>query len=86
MNGRTDALKAGRMARGEMKHVPPDLETGPRDFIQQGVEELIGFLNYLELAMFQGELSFCRWASIDKNARFLIWRLEGKDGTNIFDY
>ncbi len=39
------------------KHGPLDLETDPRDFIEEGIEELVDFLNYIELAMLQGKLS-----------------------------
>jgi hypothetical protein len=79
MNDRIDALKAQRMIQGERKHGPLNLKTDRRDFIQEGIEELIDFLNYLEMAMFQGRLSFCKWAMIDRDVRFLVWRLEGKE-------
>jgi len=77
-NDRIDEEKRLRMVKGEVKHGPLNLETDPRDFIQEGIEELIDFLNYLEMAMFQGKLPFCRWASIDKDVRFIIWRLKGE--------
>jgi hypothetical protein len=75
VNDRIDALKAERMLRGERKHGPLNLETDPRDFIQEAIEELIDFLNYLEMAMLQGKLPFCKWVLIDKDVRFTIWRL-----------
>ena len=75
MNDRIDALKAERMAQGEKKHGPLNLEMDPRNFIEEGIEELVDFLNYAEMAMLQGKLSFCKWASLDKDCRFLIWRL-----------
>lgn len=78
VNDWIDDLKMKRMLQGERKHGPLNLETDQRDFIQEGIEELIDFLNYLEWAMLQGKLSFCRWASIDQNVRFTIWRLMGK--------
>jgi hypothetical protein len=52
-----------------------NLERDPRDFIQEGIEELIDFLNYIELAMLQGKLSLCKWFFLDKDCRFMIWRL-----------
>lgn len=55
-NDRIDELKAQRMIRGEKKHGPLNMETDPRDFIQEGIEELIDFLNYLEMAMLQGKV------------------------------
>jgi len=72
-----DDLKKKRMIMGERKHGPLNLETDPRDFIQEGIEELIDFLNYLEMAMLKGRLPFCKWVSIDKDVRFTIWRLTG---------
>jgi hypothetical protein len=77
-NERIDDLKLKRMLQGERKHGALNLETDPRDFVQEGIEELIDFLNYLELAMLQGKLPFCRWASIDREIRFTIWRLVGE--------
>jgi len=79
-NERIDDLKVKRMIRGERKHGPLNLETDPRDFIQEGIEELIDFLNYLEMAMLQGKLPFCKWASIDRDIRFTIFRLTGEGG------
>lgn len=75
-NDRIDALKAQRMARGEKKHGPLNLDTDPRNFIEEGIEELIDFLNYIEFAMWRGDLSFCKWGAIDRDVRFLIWRLK----------
>jgi hypothetical protein len=77
VNDRIDDLKTKRMLQGERKHGPLDLERDPRDFIQEAVEELVDCLNYIELAMLQGRLPFCRWASIDRDCRFMIWRLAG---------
>ncbi len=51
MNDRIDALKRERMAQGEKEHGSLNLQTHPRDFIQEGIEELIDFLNYAEFAM-----------------------------------
>ena len=65
-NDRIDEAKRLRMARGEAKHGPLDLENDPRDFVDEGIEELIDCLNYLEIAMLQGKLSFCKWYSIIK--------------------
>ena len=79
-NDRIDALKVERMLRGEGKHGPLDLTTDLRDFIQEGIEELIDFLNYLEIAMWQGKIGFCKWASIDQDVRFTIWRLIDSEG------
>jgi hypothetical protein len=79
-NERIDDLKRKRMIRGERKHGPLNLQTDPRDFIQEGIEELIDFLNYLEMAMLQGKIPFCKWASIDRDIRFTIWRLTGEEG------
>jgi hypothetical protein len=76
-NDRIDDLKTKRMLQGERKHGPLNLETDPRDFIQEGIEELIDFLNYAEIAMLQGRIPFCRWASIDRDVRFIVWRLTG---------
>ena len=70
-----DDEKALRMAKGEKKHGPLNLETDPRDFIQEGIEELVDFLNYLEMAMLQGKVPFCKWVSIDRDTRFTIYRL-----------
>jgi hypothetical protein len=78
MNDRVDALKAERMARGEKKHGPLNLEMDPRDFIEEGIEELIDFLNYSEMAMLQGKLPFCTWFSTDQTVRFVIYRLHSK--------
>ena len=74
---RIDAEKTKRLLLGERKHGPLNLETDRRDFIQEGVEELIDFLNYVEFAMLQGKVSFCKWASIDKDIRFIVFRLLG---------
>ena len=78
-NEHIDKLKAKRMFQGERKHGPLNLETDPRDFIQEGIEELIDFLNYLEMAMLQGKLRFCKWASIDRDIRFILFRLSGPE-------
>jgi hypothetical protein len=81
-NERIDDLKTKRMIQGERKHGPLNLETDPRDFIEEGVEEgveeLIDFLNYLEMAMLQGKLPFCKWVMLDKDVRFTIWRLRNE--------
>jgi hypothetical protein len=73
-----DSLKTKRMLQGEGKYGPLNLATDPRDFIQECIEEGIDFLNYLEMAMFQGKLSFCKWVSIDQDIRFTIFRLMGE--------
>ncbi len=75
-NQKIDSLKMKWMLQGERKHGRLNLQTDPRNFVKEGVEELIDFLNYIEFAMLQGKLPFCKWASIDKDVRFLIWRLE----------
>jgi hypothetical protein len=72
---RIDQEKKARMARGEKKHGPLDLAMDSRDFIQEGIEELIDFLNYSEMAMLQGKLPFCTWFSTDQTIRFVIYRL-----------
>lgn len=77
-NDRIDDLKMKRMVEGERKHGPLNLETDSRNFIEEGIEELIDFLNYLEMSMLQGKLPFCKWASIDREIRFTVWRLVGK--------
>jgi len=74
-NSRIEALKEERMAHGEKTHGPLDLQSDPRDFIQEGVEELVDFLNYLEFAMLQGKIGFCKWLQIDRDIRFTIWRV-----------
>jgi len=79
MNDRIDALKAERMTQGEKKHGPLDLETDPRNFIKEAVEELIDFLNYLEMAMLQGKINFCKWLQVDQDIRFTIWRVRKND-------
>lgn len=75
---RIDQEKKARMAQGEKKHGPLDLVMDPRNFIQEGIEELIDFLNYSEMAMLQGKLSFCKWTSVDQTVRFVIYRLHKK--------
>jgi hypothetical protein len=70
-----DDQKKLRMIMGERKHGPLNLETDPRDFIEEALEELIDCLNYLEWAMLQGKLPFCQWVLIDRDVRFTIWRL-----------
>lgn len=77
-NDRIDDLKMKRMVEGERKHGPLNLETDPRNFIEEGIEELIDFLNYLEMSMLQGKLPFCKWVSIDQEIRFTVWRLVGR--------
>jgi hypothetical protein len=79
LNRKIDEAKRIRMVKGEAKHGPLDLERDPRDFIDEAIEELIDCLNYLEMAMLQGKLPFCRWASIDRDVRFVIWRLTEKE-------
>jgi hypothetical protein len=74
-----DDLKTKRMIQGERKHGSLNLETDLRDFIQGALEELVDCLNYLEWAMLQGKIPFCKWASLDKDCRFMIWRLRQKD-------
>ena len=54
-------MKAQRMIRGERKHGPLDLQKDPRDFIKESIEELVDFLNYWEIVMWQGKVSFCKW-------------------------
>ncbi len=78
LNDWIDEEKRLRMVKGEMKHGPLNLETDPRNFIQEGVEELLDCLNYIELSMLQGRLPFCKWVSIDKDVRFIIWKLNQK--------
>ncbi|MGO8989069.1 MAG: hypothetical protein ACLQGU_19755 [bacterium] len=73
---RIDEMKAQRMIQGEPKHGPLNLKTDPRDFIEEGIEELIDFLNYAEFAMWQGKIGFCRWYTMDRDVRFLILRLK----------
>lgn len=68
-----------REAKGEAKHGPLNLETDPRDFVDEGIEELIDCLNYLGWAMLQGKLPFCKWVSLDRDCRFMIWRLGKED-------
>ena len=80
MNDRIDQEKVKRLLLGERKHGALHLETDHRDFIREGIEELIDFLNYIEFAMWQGKLSFCKWISIDRDVRFIIFRLLGNDG------
>lgn len=75
MNDRIDALKAERMARVEKKHGTLDLWSDPWDFVQEGIEGLVDFLNYIEFAMLQSRLAFYKWAPIDKDIRFIIWKL-----------
>ena len=75
LNNQIDDLKMKRMLQGERKHGPLNLETDPRNFIQEAIEELIDCLNFLEMAMLQGKIGFCKWVSIDQDVRFMIWRL-----------
>lgn len=75
-NDRIDEQKRLRLVKGEGKHGPLNLKTDPRNFIEEGIEELIDFLNYAEMAMLQGKLSFCHWFLIDRDIRFNIMRLE----------
>lgn len=77
-NDKIDEQKRDRLIHGEKNQGVLDLNTDPRDFIKEGVEELIDFLNYIEFAMLQGKVSFCKWVSLDKDLRFLLWRLEGR--------
>ena len=79
-SNRIDDLKKARMARGEKKHGPLNLKTDPRDFIEEGIEELVDFLNYSEMAMLQGKLPFCTWSSTDQTVRFVIYRLHSIGG------
>ena len=74
-----DNQKKLRMAMGERKHGLLNLETDQRNFIEEAIEELIDCLNYLEIAMLQGKLPFCKWALIDQDVRFTIWRLREED-------
>jgi len=75
---RIDDLKKARMARGEKKHGPLNLKTDPRDFIEEGIEELVDFLNYMEFAAKQGKIGFCKWFQVDREIRFIIWRLRNR--------
>lgn len=75
LNSRIDTLKEERMIHGEKTHGRLDLQTDPRDFIQEGIEELVDFLNYLEFAMLQGRIGFCKWFQIQRDIRFTIWRV-----------
>lgn len=79
LNNWIDEAKRKRMVKGEKKHGPLDLDRDPRNFIQEAVEELIDALNYLEIAMYQGKLPFCKWFSVDRDIRFTIWRLGKED-------
>lgn len=58
VNDQIDDQKKLRMVMGERKHGPLNLETDPRNFIEEALEELIDCLNYLEWAMLQGNLPF----------------------------
>jgi hypothetical protein len=78
-NDRIDEQKRLRMVKGEKKHGPLDLERDPRNFIEEGIEELIDALNYLEIAMLQGKLPFCHWFLMDRDIRFSIVRLEKRE-------
>jgi len=76
LNSLIDCMKAEKMARGVKKYGSLNLQTDPRDFIEEARSELIDCLNYLEFAMQQGKIGFCKWFSIDRDIRFLIWKLE----------
>jgi hypothetical protein len=78
-NSRIEALKEERMAHGEKTHGRLDLHTDSRDFIQEGIEELIDFLNYLEFAMLQGKIGFCKWLLVDRDIRLTIRRVMVSD-------
>ncbi len=67
-----EQMKTQRMIRGECKHGSLDLENDPRDFVREGIEELIDFLNYWEFAMLQGKVSFCKWSEIDEWIRIAL--------------
>ncbi len=57
---RIDGLKKKRMLLGECEHGILNLETDPRDFIKEGIEELVDFLNYVKFAMLHEKLSLCK--------------------------
>ena len=67
-----DGEKKKRMVQGQKKHGPLNLKTDHRDFIQEGIEELVDFLNYWEFAMYQGRVFFCEWNELDEWARIIL--------------
>jgi len=80
LNDWIDEEKRLRMVKGEKKHGLLDLTQDPRVFIEEAIEELLDALNYLEFAMLQGKLPFCKWVLIDREIGFIVWRLTGGEG------
>ena len=80
LNDWIDEEKRLRMVMGEKKHGLLDLTQDPRVFIEEAIEELLDALNYLEFAMLQGRIGFCKWATVDQDIRFTIKRMEKTDG------
>ena len=66
------------MVMGEKSHGPLHIETDPRDFLQEALEELIDSLNYLEIAMIQGRLPFCQWYETENFISAVIRALKVK--------
>ena len=79
-NDRIDQARRLRELEGNVKYGPIDPVNDSRCFLREAHEELLDSLNYLEWAMLKGEMAFCKWYLIDREIRFIVWRLE--KGTN----
>ena len=81
-NDRIDEAKRLRMARGEAKHGPLDLENDPRDFVDEGIEDRL-------IASIIWKLPCCRGSSpsvsgiIYQTLRFMIFRVVDEKGKGV---
>lgn len=78
-NNRIDEARKEREIEGEAKYGPINPLNDSRSFLKEAQEELLDSLNYFEWAMLKGEISFCRWFSVDRSIRIVFYHLnDGK--------
>ena len=77
-NDRIEQARKAREIEGNVKYGLINPLNDTRSFLKEAQEELLDTLNYLEWAMLKGEISLCRWFTVDRNIRFTFYRLNGK--------
>jgi hypothetical protein len=79
-NDRIDEARKLREIEGNVKYGPIEPLNDTRSFLKEAQEELLDTLNYLEWAMLKGEICLCRWFTIDRDIRFIFYRLNDGNG------
>jgi hypothetical protein len=80
LNDWIDEARKKREIEGDAKYGPINPLNDTRSFLKEAGEELLDTLNYLEWAMLKGEISLCRWFTIDRSIRFTIYHLNDGNG------